>query len=165
MSREIDLDQPLSDEDKAYLESRARHDLIADNETRFSGQPVVEPVNDGHTGDIDRFGVDDARDLRVGENPGETALTVVQAVEVGQPPEVHYEPAAQAGDAAIFVIGEGLMAEESVDAADNYDDSRAWSKRDLQGEAEGRGLETSGTRSEIVARLREDDAKDDEPGA
>jgi len=32
VSRKIDLSQPLSDEDRAYLDSRARHDLIALND-------------------------------------------------------------------------------------------------------------------------------------
>lgn len=41
---------------------------------------------------------------------------------------------------------------------DDYDNEEVWSYRDLQHEAKGRNLSGAGTREEIVARLREDDA-------
>lgn len=89
MSRQIPMDQPLSDEDRQYLLDRDRRDLIAH---------------------ID---------------------------EMNSPAE-----ADESGD------GDG----------DDYD---TWKKDDLVEEATKRELDASGTKAEIIARLREDDAEDE----
>jgi hypothetical protein len=47
---------------------------------------------------------------------------------------------------------------DAGDTGDDYDNEDAWGYRDLQQEAKSREINASGTREEIVARLREDDA-------
>jgi hypothetical protein len=42
VSRKIDISQPLSDEDRAYLDTRGRHDLIALNDEQFGGSSDEE---------------------------------------------------------------------------------------------------------------------------
>lgn len=54
--------------------------------------------------------------------------------------------------------GTGGVA-DSDGPKDNYDDENAWRYRALQQEAKGRGLPGDGTRDELVARLRENDAQ------
>lgn len=49
-------------------------------------------------------------------------------------------------------------ADAPADLEDDYDDESEWSYKDLQTEAKGRELPASGSREEIVARLRENDA-------
>lgn len=46
MSRQIDMTKPLSDEDREYLETRARQDLIAQNDEQFG----VESDEEGSPG-------------------------------------------------------------------------------------------------------------------
>lgn len=154
MSRQIDITKPLSEEDVAYLDSRARHDLIEQNARMMAGEQESGPalINDGNTGDIDGFKADDGTDLLAGTNPGETPLTAIQAVEVqrsqsdegNRPVEGEaegVEPTRQAGDA----LGE------------TEDDYSEMTNEELREELESRGLSKSGTKAELQARLREDD--------
>ena len=49
-------------------------------------------------------------------------------------------------------------ADAPADLEDDYDDESEWSYKELQTEAKERELPASGSREEIVARLRENDA-------
>lgn len=161
MSRQVDITKPLSDEDRAYLESRARHDLLAQNDritNDRSTDPAPEVVNDGHTGDVDPFKEDDGSDLLAGTHPGETPVNPIQAIEsrgtsdLGDedkdPDEVYpvnVEPSIQAGD------GDAASTED-----DEYSDM---TNEELREELESRDLSKSGSKAEMQARLRKDDAE------
>jgi hypothetical protein len=178
VSRQIDLSKKLSAEDREYLESRARHADIEQNERQFGKADVPEQVNDGHTGDVDPFKADDGTDLLAGTHPGEQPVNPIQRIEAqgisdlddedkdpdGLVPP-NSEPTRQEGD------GDDEPEPEKSDAlgarttgndedGDNYDDEEVWSYRDLQEEAKGRtDVSAAGSREEIIARLREDDQK------
>ena len=52
MGRFVDLDQPLSEEDKEYLRSRSRGYLIPANERRFGVDGKQEPAEHEKAGDV-----------------------------------------------------------------------------------------------------------------
>jgi hypothetical protein len=168
VSRQIDITKPLSEEDLAYLDSRARHDLIEQNRRLLGEQEAQkEPVNDGHTGDIDPFKVDDGTDLVAGTHPGETPVNGIQAIEAqgisdlgdkDKDPDgvvsrrVRTEPTQQAGDA--------LEGSDSGDGEDDEDDEfSGLTNAELRDELEARGLSKSGTKAEMKARLREHESQ------
>lgn len=180
MSRQIDISKPLSAEDLEYLDSRARQDLIDQNARLLAeaenktGKPLTaegaegapSQPNDGHTGDVDHFRLDTGAETMPGTHPGEKPVTAAQAVTIQQVSDLGGEnkdpaglvaevpqPTRQAGDA---FEGENASSSEG----DNYDDEKVWSYKDLQEEAKTReGVAANGSREEIVAALREDDAK------
>lgn len=45
MSREIDLDKPLSDDDRQYLLERNRDQDVINNDARFSGEEYADPAD------------------------------------------------------------------------------------------------------------------------
>lgn len=100
MSRQIDPKQPLSDEDRAYLEERNQHSLIA----RIDGDSFEE-----HSSTEEPAGDDEVTELQT------------------QPPQ--------------------------------YDDHKVDELRVMLLDRE---LDDRGTKSELVARLEEDDASKDE---
>jgi hypothetical protein len=163
MSRQIDLSKKLSDEDRDYLISRGRLDDVRANDADFGqDQERFQVIDDGNTGDVDPFKRDDGSDLMAGTHPGERALTPVQQIETGVPPEEvtglpPTEPSQQAGDAT----GEGSDSRSFDDDYDAEEDGKpVWTKEDLEEEAQKRGLPKSGNKSDLIKRLREDDAKD-----
>jgi hypothetical protein len=149
MSRQIDITKPLSDEDRQYLEDRARHEDLRRN-AEIVGEreaDVLTPINDGNTGDVDPFKADDGTEQITGTNPGERTVTAAQAADTGVPTA---DDADDAGD----------------EPDDDYDDEDEWSFRDLQAEIKDRNegrdeadkISAQGSRPELIARLREDDA-------
>lgn len=135
MSRQIDITKPLSDEDRQYLEDRARHEDLRRN-AEIVGEreaDVLTPINDGNTGDVDPFKADDGTEQITGTNPGERTVTAAQAADTGVP-----------------------TADDAGDEPD--DDYENWTNEDLRDELENRDLSKSGNKQELVARLREDDA-------
>lgn len=155
MSRQIDITKPLSDEDVAYLDSRARHDLIEQNARMMAAESESGPatIDGGNTGDIDPFKADDGTDLLAGTNPGETPLTAIQAVEVQQRSDEglaasdedgeELEPTRQTGDA--------LEADEEDDGDDEFS---GLTNDELRDALESRDLPKSGNKKEMLARLR-----------
>lgn len=84
MSRQIDTSQKLSDEDRQYLIDRNRNAEVTQNDALFGEGDVkdraraslgMDRVNDGHTGDVDPFSIDDGRDTIAKLNPGSIGLT------------------------------------------------------------------------------------------
>lgn len=143
MSRSIDLSKPLSDEDREYLVQRARTADLQKNAEMLNGATErPTPVDDGNTGDIDAFTRDDGSDLLAGTHPQETTVTTIQQVEVQREP------------------GESGEEPPTPEEPDNYDDEAAWSYRELQDEAKVRKLTATGSREELIARLRQDDASE-----
>lgn len=156
MSRDIDLTKALSEEDEQYLLDRGREQEVLRNRAEHANDEEAQqalltlPVNtvDTATGvpETPREGFGDPEQGEVEgdetdeslENPG-----AIGATEQSQP-------------------GLGNEQPVSADAEDNYADDKAWSTKDLKEELKNRELPTSGTRPELIARLREDDASDSE---
>lgn len=161
MSRKIDIGKTLSDEDREYLVSRGRLDLLEQNRRMLEGPTAPEVQNDGNTGDVDPFKNDDGSDLTAGTHPGEKVATKIQAVETGGVEDLGDENKDPDGLAAPPTPRTG--SQEVVTYEDNYDDEDVWSYRDLQAEAKerqeaGADIKASGSREEIIAALRADDA-------
>lgn len=167
MSRQIDLSKPLNDDDRYYLETRGRDDLIAANDRNFA---EVAKVDDGNTGDIDQHNADNGLDVVSNFHPGEVTTTPVQAVAVGQAHEVPRVPVHQANDAR---DGEdpGISADADADEdpSDNYDDKEAWSYDDLKVEVGERkealedtydGPALNASREDLISWLRKDDERE-----
>jgi hypothetical protein len=139
MSREIDLSKPLSDEDRQYLLDRNRLADIrrADGEDVPPGELPDDSIQSMWPNDPRATGAVPVTDLPAAPLPGQVLSGVT-----GQP---------------VAPVGS-----EATEPEDNYDDDDAWSYRDLQEEAKGRNLTASGSREELVQRLREDDATPEE---
>lgn len=136
MSRQIDLTKPLSDEDREYLESRARHREVEINDAEF-GDTVA-------SGNVP----DDSLEASTERSPD------AQPASVGdQNPEGIPSPVAE-------VLADA-EAEDSEEDIDNYDSEPSWSYAELQAEAKDRKLPAGGSRAEIIARLREYDEHPD----
>lgn len=161
MSRKIDISKTLSNEDREYLVSRGRLDLLEQNRRMLEGPTAPEVQNDGNTGDVDPFKNDDGSDLLPGTHPGEKVATRIQAVETGGVEDLGDQDKDPNGVAVPPTPRTG--SQESVVYDDNYDDEEIWSYRDLQAEAKerqesGSDIKASGSREEIIAALRADDA-------
>lgn len=130
MSKQIDLTKPLSDEDRQYLEDRARHYEIAANDAEHAGAELP-PEYLGLTGGEPAFGVPaDSHPEGVGLGEGTLRPTNPHAT----------------------VADESAPTEE--DSEDSYDDMTV---AELQDELENRELPKSGKKAELIARLRGDD--------
>lgn len=139
MSRQIPMDQPLTAEDREYLETRGRDDLIA-----FIDQTFSAP-NDDNLGT---------------QSPAAVSATLGESQASGQVPTL----TPQTGLSADSAEGTG----DGADGADraNYDDATAWSYDDLKAEVAERkeaGAEDApalnASRETFVAWLFEDDAR------
>lgn len=146
MSRKIDLTKPLSDEDRQYLEDRARHhdiataDANAGYEDDGSG-PLTSPVG------VSGVSVG-------GSSPLSTDPTAARFATPG--------PAVQAGDglkdttdpAAAVAEGDyeakGVLVSHLQDEIDRRNE-------DLD---EDEKIPRSGTKAELIARLQADDASE-----
>lgn len=140
MSRKINFDAALSEEDKDFLRLNGRTMEIEVNEARFhptDPDPSAGSVPTGNPGSV----------------PGaQPARTGVQT--------------AQRASAAAQPVTDGSEASEGEDEGDNYDDETAWPYKDLQADVaerrEEQGEDYSGpalnsSREDLIAWLREDD--------
>lgn len=167
MSRQIDLTKPLSDEDRQYLVDWSRTDDLRKNAEYLAEQDAaaLEPIDDGNTGDVNPFEKDDGSDLMAGTHPGERAVTESQRQAVKDLQSEDPNKVTKDGDSPLRPTQQAGDAESEHD--DNYDDADAWSYRDLQKEIGERNedrdedskIPASGSREDLVARLRADDAE------
>lgn len=163
MSRQIDLEKPLSDDDRAYLEARNdfRSIAIADANAE-KRDPDPAETDPGLLRAV--RAIPHPQD----QSPETTGAAVVQRQRGGDVPPVvppAQSPLATLADENAQVAGTGEVPEEDASdpeqaLADNYDNEDAWSYRDLQDEAKGRSLAATGSREDLIARLREDDSKE-----
>lgn len=159
MAREINWNEPLGDEDRLWAMQHDRlHDKIRENDERFGGKR------------------DQTRDERIAELQDEIGVrqTELSMLETERDREAALVPnVAVAGDPS---IGQGVLDNTTVngetpdgapDPVDDYSDQTKWTKPTLSGEIDKRNkarledgvepLSKSGTRSELVERLRADD--------
>lgn len=118
MSRQIDLSKPLSDEDRAYLESRNR-----------------------------------LTDIALAEGGDASSLTAGPSLSSTATPEELLEQTPNLGDVGTvqknYTEGDGTAPDPT-----EYDDMTV---QQLKDELERRDLPVSGNKSELIARLVEDD--------
>lgn len=140
MSREVDLDQPLSEEDRQYLQDRGKHADIRANDERFGG-PVEED--------------EEALDNKIMDLEEQAAVLRARKAAL-----VAAREQEEAGVTDRTVVnGEG-----GDEPDDDYDDP-AWTKAKLQAEIEKRNedrdddgkMSSAGTKAQLVERLRADD--------
>lgn len=171
MSKEIDFDKPLSDEDRQWLHERSQDYLIAENDRKFKSeseeeepevskeggqrlptagaQQPFEPGTRPQNKYVDR---PYDRDPSLGEpepREGEVAgLLPEEQVHEGLGREVVYGEKPKADD------GEGQSAESESEES-GEDEIEYWTIDELKEELRSRGLPTSGNKSELVQRLKE----------
>lgn len=170
MSRKIDLSKPLSDEDREYLLTRGRNDLIAQNDLDYKGGNDPKPIDDGNTGDINPFQADTPNAVSAGMTPEEMHGTPIAAVEgqnISDLGDNDKDPNKVATPPTPAPIA------DSEDDGDNYDDKDVWSYEDIKEEVKGRkealeadskeytGPALNASREDLITWLREDDAADD----
>lgn len=153
MSRNIDLTQPLSDEDRQYLVDRARHDDI-----RFADE-VAEGKRDADEGISPAL---PAAATGTAQSASTTSPDAVPAADGAQ-------TAAQAptGDQPVNPAQGAQSGDQTGDPAP-WDDEEAWSYSDIQEEVRNRreedgddydGPALNSSREDLVAWLDADDAK------
>lgn len=144
MSRKIDLDQPLSDDDRMYLQERDRYREIEENDRRFGARPKRDDSN-----------LED----QIAEL--EEQLAVLRSRKVQRDLAAEQETVGVKDNTV--VNGEGGLEEEE----DNYDDLNLQqlkdeiAKRNTDRDPEDR-ISMAGKKAELVERLREDDEADEE---
>lgn len=163
-------ERKYTDDERAFLESWNRHDLIAQNDALF-GDPEEQPnprgIDDGHTGDMDPFTRDDAvaaHSLPQERHKGLTDIqrSRAQAAQDGDSDLDVNVDAAREAEAALKANPTPLrgandapeLRSQSSASTDQYDDM---TNSDLREELGRRELSKAGTKDVMVARLREDD--------
>jgi hypothetical protein len=162
MSRTINWDEPLSDEDRTWAEQRdVLHSKIEENDQKFGGKKKAPKQNRQERMDELRSIIADS----------ENELQRLQQEQIDE----DNKNAALTGDVR---TGNGIVDNTPVNgeapagaptAADNYADEQRWTKANLVKEIESRNAERvaedlppiskSGNRSELVERLMADDAE------
>lgn len=142
MSKQIDFDKPLSDEDRQWLHERSQDYLIAENDRKFAkeGEAEVEP--------------------EVSEDGGQEFVTTGAKApwEPGTEPSSQfaqrpYDPPVSGNwDPGPVVSEEDLEGAEAAAEAD--DDLGTWTVDELREELRAQGESTSGNKDELVKRLR-----------
>jgi hypothetical protein len=131
MTKQIDLDKPLSDEDRAWLKERSQMDLIAANDRQFGkDEPEVEETEGGGQV-LQTTGAPQSWDPPESEPKHEFVNRPYD-----QPVSGHFAPEASAEE----------PAEE--------DDIEYWTVEELKEELRAHGESTSGNKEELVKRLR-----------
>lgn len=135
MSRQIDLTQPLSPEDRQYLEERADYNALEQNRMFTEGEVSFSFPGQGP-------GVDE-EGLR--KNTGDMGVQEDERVDVG---------VAKASDGSVGELS------DNYDSLTN-EQLREEIRRRNEGREERR-LSTSGDKATLIATLREDDESDEE---
>ena len=166
VSREIDLSKRLSDEDAEYLMARGREQEVVANRAQFTDDEEARRLASYVPG----TSVDTAEGVPVTKG-GDPLVNNGGGTTDGMPVFANAANLAIDGEAGDAGVGALLVGneddEEDGDTEDNYE---SWSKRQLKEELESRNserseddqLSVSGDKATLVARLREDDAEDEE---
>lgn len=158
MSRKVNLNEKLSDEDREYLLNNGKEREVAENDAQF-----------GRKDDSVRGEEMDAkeRDERIAELRNELARLENEKA-TAENPNVAFPNQIPGGNVVDNTHVEGEAPEGAAeDTRDDYDDDKKWTKSKLSEEIKRRNrdrekedaepLRTSGTRSELVEELRRDD--------
>ena len=185
MSRQIELDKPLSSEDRQYLMDRDRFSEIAQNDAKFGGADAPaevavdqfgRPIGEGQTGDVgfnrEMTGhVVGARNL----TPPPVAPSIAGAGNAGlgeaaepdpEPDDVDDEDVNVRGQLTVGG-GDPSQGGQAFSAVEDDDDDDEDSEGDeyssmtnaaLRKALKSRGLPSTGKGAEMRSRLRDDDA-------
>lgn len=156
MSREINLNEKLSEEDRDYLLARGREQQVFRNDARFADQPSAEAL--AMASYVPGTGIDRAEGVPA--TPGGDPRVVMGGGEVGEPDEDDEDD--EGPRAASEVVDNPLAG-----GGDNYE---TWTKKQLRQEIESRNeeraeddqLPVGGDKADLVARLRQDDEESGE---
>lgn len=167
MAREINWDEQVSDEDRAWLEQRpdmpaglgmTNAERLADNDARFGKE-----AQDAKKTRAEQ--IDEARSQMAELNNKIERLLAEQAAEDNA-------NVAQTGNPASGLVVDNTPVNSerpqgAPEPAQNYSDEKYWTKQRLQAEIDSRNpdregaglppLSKTGTRAELVERLQEDD--------
>ena len=137
MSREIDLSEPLSDEDRAYLEERADYVKLAENQRLTEGQP--------------EFGYE-------GQGPGvdETGLPA-NTGDMGAADPERTDPGVVAADAEAGTTGSPEEEDKAYADMTNEELRNEIRKRNADRDEDEPNLPVSGDKAALVATLEKDD--------
>jgi hypothetical protein len=152
MSKRIDLGKPLSPEDREYLMNRGRAAEVADNEGRFgrtSGMTMEQRAD------------------RIAELEGELAGLRAEQEREANPNLASPTSIASGGVKDNTVVDGETPAGAPVSPEDNYEKHPVWTVSKLVDELKERNrdraeakqppLSLTGTKAELIERLREDD--------
>jgi len=167
MAREIDWSKPLSDEDRTWAEQRL--DMPSGSNGLTIGQQIArndeehgKAAKDARMSRSERMDV-----LRSGIAESQNELARLEQEQI----EEDNENRARAGSLGEQAAGLGFTdntpvngekPEGAPEPSDDYDDTKKWTVQSLQAEIDRRNedgaeLRRTGTRSELVERLRADD--------
>jgi hypothetical protein len=168
MSREINWEEPLSDEDRVYLEHRL------DAPAGFGGMNIAQAIeaNDAKHGRAEKAQAL-SREERIAELRTIIADSQNEMERLVSEGNLEANPnLGKQGDPAVGLVVDntgvdGERPEGSPEPKETYSNEKYWTKARLSEEIEARNgdrvaagldaLSTSGTRSEMVERLQKDD--------
>lgn len=158
MSRQINLEEQLSDEDRGWLLRNNGQLAVVKNDQKFGREP-----EEGEYGELSRHTVQ----LMTGDEPSRTSdrftptgLTPDNPADVEKAArDAQFRAALEAESEEDDAVTAGHFNRENTDGVGPYD---TWSKEDLQGECERRELSRSGNKPELVERLRAHDEEAEE---
>lgn len=167
MSRNIDMSKRLSEEDQEYLLARGREQDVTRNLAEFTDDAEMRRAANYIPG----TSIDVADGVPVTEG-GDPLVNNGGGITDGVPRFAHRPDQAIPGEAGDAGVG-ALFVESDEDDEDDEDEDdpadaetednyESWDKADLKAELERRELALSGNKKDLVARLRQHDAEQDE---
>jgi hypothetical protein len=130
MSKQIDFEKPLSDEDRAWLKDHSQSYLIEENDRKFGKEPPAPKVDDSGGQELETTGA--AENWEPGTEP---------KVEFAYRP---YDPPISGHYAVEPAVEPQSVEEVDVDEL---------TVEELKEELQARGESTSGSRNDLVKRL------------
>lgn len=158
MSKEINWDEPLNDFDRKYALDRGMHKKVRENDERFGDAPKERTLEDVR-GEL-RSARQKVADLEAEEarmaNPN-----------VSRPAPASHEFPPVGGTAVVAPVDNTPVDGEAPAGAPAApeDEYEQWTKQDLideideRNEKDGTKISTSGTKAELIERLRSDDKR------
>ena len=178
MSLKIDLSKPITEAEAMYLLERG-HELPDGTVILVPGKDAEKEgnaddpnatdnvVQRGEAGGSTEPGGNDEPSgdhVTAPVEPGDGDADDSDEADVEQEEAEEEEVASEPSNPDDADAEDGDVAEDDGDDEDNYDDERAWSFQELREEAKKRGLSGSGSRVDLIERLRANDAEDEDNG-
>jgi hypothetical protein len=159
VSKEINWDEPLSDFDRQYALDRLMHDKVRENDERFGAPEKRSRTLEAVQGELA-----EARQ-RVMELEAERNRLANPNVATQTPTDGTFPPVT--GTAVVGVSDNTVVDGEKPEGApeDDADEYDGWTKADLVDEIDERNkmdntnISTTGTKAELIERLRADDQR------
>jgi hypothetical protein len=146
MSKEIDLDKPLSDEDREWLHARSQDSVIEANDRQFKDEGEDDEP------EVDEDGGQEFKTTAAPQSWEPGTAPTHQFVQRPYDPPV--EGAVVKGE---LVTEETIAAQEAAASGEEVeadDDLDTWTVDELKDELRAHGESTSGNKEELIKRLR-----------